>query len=65
MAFLALFSPESLAVEVVPVMLLGCSASVVYTGVFLRLVDSVGQGDSRSPALQQVSHSVSLHTGRP
>ena len=54
-AFLALFSPESLAVEVVPVMLLGCSASVVYTGVFLRMVDSVGQGDARSPALQQVS----------
>lgn len=53
-AFLALFSPESLAVEVVPVMLLGCSASVVYTGVFLRMVDSVGQGDARSPALQQV-----------
>lgn len=54
-AFLALFSPESLAVEVVPVMLLGCSASVVYTGAFLRLVDSVGQGDARSPALQQLS----------
>jgi MFS family permease len=53
-AFLALFSPESLAVEVVPVMMLGCSASVVYTGCFLRLVDSVGQGDARSPALQQV-----------
>jgi len=57
-AFLALFSPESLAVEVVPVMLLGCSASVVYTGVFLRMVDSVGQGDARSPALQQVSLSL-------
>ncbi len=59
-AFFALFSPESLAVEVVPVMLLGCSASVVYTGCFLRLVDSVGQGDARSPALQQVSYASSL-----
>jgi len=65
-AFLALFSPESLAVEVVPVMLLGCSASVVYTGVFLRMVDSVGQGDARSPALQQlafVSHNVGAFLG--
>jgi predicted MFS family arabinose efflux permease len=59
-AFLALFSPESLAVEVVPVMLLGCSASVVYTGVFLRMVDSVGQGDARSPALQQVPYPASI-----
>mmetsp|Transcript_33645 Transcript_33645/g.79409 ORF Transcript_33645/g.79409 Transcript_33645/m.79409 type:complete len:437 (+) Transcript_33645:161-1471(+) len=65
-AFLALFSPESLAVEVVPVMLLGCTASVVYTGVFLRLVDSVGQGDSRSPALQQlafVAHNLGAFLG--
>jgi len=65
-AFLALFSPESLAVEVVPVMLLGCSASVVYTGCFLRLVDSVGQGDARSPALQQLSfvaHNVGAFLG--
>jgi DHA1 family multidrug resistance protein-like MFS transporter len=54
-AFLALFSPESLAMEVVPVMLLGCSASVVYTGAFMRMVDSVGQGDARSPALQQLA----------
>lgn len=32
-----------------------CGRSVVYTGALLRLVDSVGQGDARSPAMHQVT----------
>lgn len=66
LAFLSLFSPESLAVEVLPVIILGCSASVVYTGSLLRLVDSVGQGDSRSPAMHQLcflAHSLGAFLG--
>ena len=29
---------------------------MVYTGCLLRLVDSVGQGDARSPAMHQARH---------